>query len=76
MEDRRPAWTDRTGDSEPPFKVGQTIEVRYADQVEQSFIVKQRHFGSPMWGFTKNPDDKENDIVAYRIVCDESGRPI
>jgi hypothetical protein len=76
IKDRRPPWVERTDGTQPPFKVGQTIEVRYADEFEQSFIVKERHFGSPMWAFTKNPDDMENDIIAYRIVCDETGRPI
>lgn len=73
MEDRRPPWIDWHGKGTPPIKVGQTIERRYRDGEEQSLRVREIHISSRiLW----KHDENENDIVAYRIVCDETGKPI
>lgn len=70
--DKRPPWIEWHGVGVPPIKVGQTVERRYKDEEEQSFIVSERHFSDAIW----RHHDEENDITHYRIVCDENGRPI
>lgn len=71
--DRRPPWIDRADNKWPTIAVGQTVEARYRDGGESSFIVRPRHMSSvPLWDITGD----DNDIVAYRVVCDEEGKPI